>query len=481
MADPSPPRDEALFPLPEPAPAPTPKRSPRATRRGGRGFRLLTWGTGGVALGAGLAFLVLNIVARTERGHEFVLSQTLRALGGAIKGGQLQVERIRGGNLFEGAKLYGLRLVDREGRAFVEADSAFAEYDVVTLVSPRIVVKRLTLYQPRVWVFQLPGDSLWNYQRIFSDTVPRDPTRPRVERIAIFESARFVNGTVKVELPWQPDSTLSPRLRRAQLRAALSDTGTVVAREVPGRGYLRTINLTRVQGAMHDIRFAPGSVSGSRFHVDTLQADVQFFRRPARIEQMRGTAALLKDRFEFDAPELRLPGSLIAASGVVCINRDGDRCKRATPRGELPYYDIAFSSDSVAFRDLQWLYRGFPGDARGRLQLLVETRPEGTLFRVRDAALNTPRMRLSGNFGMVVGDTLRFTDVNVRGAPVHVPTIERMLPEGLPVRGLVLGGFEIRGNNAAPVQGQQEGEATEEEGGEASGEGAPAAERPERE
>jgi len=33
--------------------------------------------------------------------------------------------------------------------------------------------------------------------------------------------------------------------------------------------------------------------------------------------------------------------------------------------------------------------------------------------------------------------------------------IERMLPDGLPVRGLVLGGAEIRGNNAPDRNGNR--------------------------
>ena len=46
---------------------------------------------------------------------------------------------------------------------------------------------------------------------------------------------------------------------------------------------------------------------------------------------------------------------------------------------------------------------------------------------------------------MILGDTLRFVDVDLTADPVRVSTIEKMLPEGLPVRGLVLGGVDIRG------------------------------------
>src|SRR3954470_4142010 len=178
-----------------------------------RGVRTVSWALGGLLLGAALAFLLGNIVARTRPGHEWVLQQTLRALGGSIKGGKLVVTRVDG-NLFEGAKLYGITLKDTQGRAFVLADSAYARYDVRTLLAPKIVIDSLTLYQPRIWVFHMPGDSLWNYQAIFADTTPVDSTRPRVERSTDVGFVRLVNGRVTVETPFRADTTLSPAAQR---------------------------------------------------------------------------------------------------------------------------------------------------------------------------------------------------------------------------------------------------------------------------
>jgi hypothetical protein len=85
---------------------------------------MLTWGLGGVLLGVALLLLLLNVVARTDRGHAFVLHRTLDALGKNVHGGKLIIGDIDG-NLFEGAKVYGLRLQDNQGRAFIVADSAF--------------------------------------------------------------------------------------------------------------------------------------------------------------------------------------------------------------------------------------------------------------------------------------------------------------------------------------------------------------------
>jgi hypothetical protein len=404
-----------------------------------RAVRMLTWGLGGVALGVALLLLLVNVVARTERGHEFVLQRTLSALGGNIRGGKLVIERIDG-NLFEGAKVYGLRLQDNQGRAFVVADSAYLNYRVTTLISPRIHITRATLYEPEIYIFKLPGDSLWNYQAIFADTTTRDPNRPRVERTTLVDTLRVINGIARVQTPWSPDTSLSPRAQRVAIADALSDTSLALVDTVRG-GYIRTMNFTRLHGRISRVRFAPGSQTGSRIHVDSLRGVAQIFRKPVQFNQVQAQIALLRGHVELDAPVLRLPGSTLSMSGVVRT----DSFPAWFPEDKAPMYDLAFRSDSVLFRDLQWLYPRFPAEARGSISLRIEHRPGGLMFLARETDITAPGTHLVGDFGMILGDTLRFVDVDLKAEPVRVSTIERMLPEGLPVRGLVLGGVDIRG------------------------------------
>ncbi|HEU4883069.1 MAG TPA: hypothetical protein VFT45_12505 [Longimicrobium sp.] len=404
-----------------------------------RGVRMLAWGLGGVALGVALLLLLLNIVARTERGHEFVLQRTLNALGGNIRGGKLLIQRIDG-NLFEGAKVYGLRLQDNQGRAFVVADSAYLNYTVTSLISPRIHISKATLYEPEIYIFKLPGDSLWNYQAIFADTTTRDPNRPKIERATLVDSLRVFNGIARVQTPWSPDSSLSLRAQRVAVADALSDTSLALVDTVRG-GYIRTMNFTRLYGRISRVRFAPGSSTGSRIHIDSLRGVAQIFRKPVQFDQVQGVVALLRGHVELDAPVLRLPGSTLSMSGVVRT----DSFPAWFPRDQAPMYDLAFRSDSVRFRDLQWLYPRFPAEAHGSLSLRIEHRPGGLMFLARETDVTAPGTHLVGDFGMILGDTLRFVDVDLKADPIRISTIEKMLPEGLPVRGLTLGGVDIRG------------------------------------
>jgi hypothetical protein len=406
--------------------------------RRARALRLASWGVGGVLIGASLLVLLLNVVARTERGHEFVLERTLRALAPSIHG-TLTIDRIRG-NLFEGAHVYGLRLVDDRDRAFLLADSGYLEYRATTLLTPRIHIRAATLHGASIYVFRLPGDTLWNYEAIFADTTPDDPTRRRIERATMVDRLRVRDGLVRVQLPWEPDPGLGPRARRAEIDAALSDTGRILVDSVEG-GFLRTMNFTELHGDLSRIRFAPGSEAGSRIHVDEIRTLAHVFRDPAEVRRARGVVALLPGHVELDLPEVRLPSSVFSVSGIV----RNDRFPEWFPEDEAPMYDLAFRGDSIRFRDLQWLYPLFPDEGGGRGSLRLEHRPEGLMFLFRDLRMAAPRTRLAGSFGIVFGDTLRFVEVDVEAEPVDASVIDAMLPEGLPVVGLRLGGVTIRG------------------------------------
>ena len=176
--------------------------------------------------------------------------------------------------------------------------------------------------------------------------------------------------------------------------------------------------------------------------MDSLRGTAQIFRDTVRFSQVQAQVALLRAHVELDAP-------VHARCPTRCCRCPAWCARTAFPewfdKRQAPMYDLAFRSDSVAFRDLQWLYPRFPEEARGSLSLRIEHRPEGMMFLGREIDLRARGTHLVGDFGMILGDTLRFVDVDMEAEPVNTATIERMLPEGLPVQGLRLGGVEIRG------------------------------------
>lgn len=417
--------------------------------RRGRLLRLGAWLAGGTALGVALALAAVFLSARTSWGHERILEITLRALGKGVQG-TLTVARIDG-NLLTGARLYDVALRGRDGVAFILADSADLRYDVRTLLSPRIIIRRATLYDATIFARRLPGDSLWNYQAIFADTTAGGP--PSQQRVTQLDTVVLVRTQARVESPWDPGGKLTPRERRAAVADALSDSSLLLVRRVPS-GFLRTMTFADVGGVVTGVRFAPGSEAGSFFRIDSLSTRARVFRWPVDVRAARGRVALLKEHVEFDFSSIRLPGSRLAAGGVVTFPPDSADLR----------YDVLVLGRQIAFRDLQWLYPRFPAAARGSLTLRIETRPDGgLLYLARNVDVRAPGTRLRGSFGVVVGDTVRFTDVNLKADPLRVATIEAMLPQKLPVAGLRIGAAGIRGTDegaaADTLQGRRNGSA----------------------
>jgi hypothetical protein len=409
--------------------------------RRSRLVRIAAWSGAGLLAGVALAVGVVYLLASSGWGHSRVLSLTLHALGPSVNG-TLFVRRVDG-NLLSGARLHGLALKDAKGRPFIVADSADLVYDVRTLLSPRIFIHKLVLYNPEIHVTRMPGDSMWNYEEIFADTTHASKAPAPVERVTTLDSVRLVNARARVDMPWVPTPGLSARAKRAQVAEALSDTSLVLVRRVPG-GMVRTMNFTGLNGRLSAIRFAPGTQAGSFFRVDTLSGRAQIFRGPTLITALQGRLSLVPSRVEFDLPRLDMPHSHFTAAGTVTTPASG---------GDM-LYDVTFDGKRVEFRDLTWLYPRFPRDMRGSLALDMETHPGGLLYHARNAVIEARGTRLSGSFGLVVGDTVRFTDVDLRANPLRMATIESMLPQKLPVVGLTIGSAVVRGSGTARRKGE---------------------------
>lgn len=403
-----------------------------------RWLRETGWVVGGLLVALLLGVVALTVLTRTDWGRARVLAFTLGRLGAGIQG-ELVVNRLEGG-LLTGARLYGLAIRSQDGEPFLVADSAYLDYSLRTLTTPRIHIEELVLYDPEVYVRRLPGDTLWNYEKIFAG--PPEAEGP--ERITLVDRLQVVNGYARVQLPWDPEEEfpeLSPREREREVALALSDTGQLVVERVPG-GFLRTVEALDVDGRVSRVRFAPGTPAGTYLAVNRMNGVVRFFREPFRIRRLEGELAVQEERVEYRAPSFLLGGSPVSSYGVIVLGE----------RGEDPLYDVVFRSDRVALEDLEWLYPHVPEDAVAELTLLVETRPdrESTLYWFRDAVLRAPGTRIAGEFGVIVNDTLRFVDVDLQADPLRVSTIEEMLPEGIPVEGLRIGAVEVKGRPASP-------------------------------
>jgi hypothetical protein len=389
-------------------------------------FWLLSGLLGGLVVG----FVAIYLVTQTRWGHEQVLGITLRTVSQQLDG-TLEIRRLDG-NLLTGARLYGLSLRGPDDEPFVIADSAFVEYSFRSLGGDEIVIDRIVLFDADVFIRQMPGDTLWNYDRIFGDTIPGvEPTEPR--RPLVIRSATVASGNITVEMPWEPDPALAPAERARQVAEALSDRSNIIVREAPG-GYLRTMRFDDVDVDLSSVVTAPDELGGTSLTVDDFSGLVRIFREPLDVRRLAGALSMQDGLMRFNVPVVELPDSRLGARGRIEFGHQ-----------EGPRLDITVHGEHVTFADLRPIYGRFPEEGGGSLVLIVETRPgDELLVLAREVDVRAPGTRLLGSFGVILGDAVRFVEVDLAADPLRVSTVEGMLPMEIPVVGLQIGGVEIR-------------------------------------
>jgi hypothetical protein len=383
-----------------------------------RSLRLAGYVAIGIAVGLLLATALIVTLTRTEFGMERARRYAVRWLEDRIDG-ELRLTRISGPGLLGGVVLHDFEILDPRGRPFVRMDSLELAYDWRTLLAGRIVVNRAVLHQPAVVIERLWGDTIWNFEHVFPpDATPADPDR---RSLIMFRDARVLNGSAVVRTPFEPEAPLAP-----------ADTARLVLDQGPG-GLLRAMRFEGINARFDRVIWESPIEKGRLFDIQMLEGRGYVWRDPFIIRNARGSLTTRDSIVAFDLPEVLLPGSRASILGSV-IMRTGEN--------DL---DIRVEGRQLRFRDLQWLYPNLPEEGGGSLVLRIRSQPDGILWLAEDARLQAPGTRLAGSFGVVTGDTLYFTRVDLRASPLDIQFLEQLLPGGLPVEGLLIGTVEVSG------------------------------------
>lgn len=374
---------------------------------------------------AAMAVVMLVVVVallwltRTDPGVERAGQYVVERLRGSIEG-ELDVVGIRSRGLLRGVTLVGVRITGPDGRLFLQADSARLSYRFRTLLGGDISFDRLTLHRPEIHLERLPGRDEWNFEIIF----PADPDRPPDEppdNIVLIQDATIHDGFVAVRIPYDPAARPGPPDER------------LVLEDVPG-GTVRTIRFEDLNGRLPRVLWQAPELEGRMVEIRQLSGRAYLWDTPAEIRDMRGTVSMRDSIVTFRTPLVRLPDSRLSALGQIVVGHDDY------------HYNLEATSDSVAFRDFQWLYPRLPDQGGGALSFRMQTRERGNvLWLVENARLATPGTRVAGSFGVVTGDTLYFANVDLRASPLDLELVQRLLPVELPVEGLLIGTVEVDG------------------------------------
>lgn len=359
------------------------------------------------------------LLTRTDFGVEQAGRFAIERLRSSIDG-ELRVGRVASRGLLRGVTLHDVTIDDAQGRPFLQADSARLAYHFRTIIGGDLSFDRLFVYSPVVHVERLPGQEQWNYERLFpGDTAAPDTTARGVVRI---EDATVVDGQIFVRIPWEPELPVEP-----------GDTARLILEEVPG-GIVRVFRFDDVDGRLPRILWEDPDEDARIFHIDELATRAYIWETPIEIRRLEGVLTLRDSLLTFEAPRVRLPDSELDMAGQIVISEAGNR------------YDIEARGEALAFADFQWLYPPLPEDGGGALRFRIQSQgTENILWLARDARLRTGGTEVAGSFGVVTGDTLYFTNVDLEASPLDLELLQSLLPGELPLEGLLIGTVEVEG------------------------------------
>jgi hypothetical protein len=227
---------------------------------------------------ATLALIAVWVVTNTEFGRERVRRYALGALARSTHG-LVRIGGVRG-NLLGGATITGISITDSTGRPFLKADSLSGRYSIGSLIGKRVAIKDLVIYRPEIVVERLPGDTAWNYRRLWprSRPTPGD-TIPGFGSWIRFDDARIVEGHLTVRSPWSPRAGITARARDSLVKEALSGESRLMIAAVPG-GYVKVVELRQLSGHFPLVQLADPSTKIRMFDVASLHMQALPFRPP---------------------------------------------------------------------------------------------------------------------------------------------------------------------------------------------------------
>ncbi|HSM35585.1 MAG TPA: hypothetical protein VK837_04235 [Longimicrobiales bacterium] len=385
--------------------APPPAQGRGAEER--RRTRYRRWAAFGGLLAVALAATAIAVASRTGFGQERLRGATVDWLTSRFPG------RITIGSLTSESSLLGtmtlrdVSIADPGGRPFLDVDVAVISYDWRTLVSGRVVLDDVEIDGARVIIERLPGWEEWNYERAFrgDPSDPADTTRTLVDLYDVSVS----DATVVVRMPWESDG---------------ADSARVLIEQTP-EGPVRAFSFQNLSLRAPRVLAETPREPGRLIEVADLAADVYVWDEPARVRAARGTVTVRDSIVTLDLDRVDLPGSRLSVIGRVVLGDGGLRP------------DVRVRGERLDLADLGWLHPSLPPEGSGTGSIDIRSiGPSRYAWFGEDLDVRTPDTHVEGTLGLVTGDTLYFSRLDLAADPFDLETLERLLPVDLPLDGL---------------------------------------------
>lgn len=381
----------------------------------------------GVAAVVLLLVLIVVVFATTPWGNERVRRIVVSQANGRLTG-TLDIERLRG-NLFTGATLTGVSVVDSAKQPVFSAKRVTVDYALLPLLRRRVVVERLVLDTAAIVFDKRPGQR-WNFQALMrpSGAAPhstRSRTPPQIGEVVIHD------GRFTWRRPWRPDSSLPADRRDAAIAAALGADARSRTERVPG-GYQRVLYYHDIDAVLPEIRLGhDGQPTAVR--IGSLSMIAEPYRPPViDVRSLTGTIYASKDSLWWHDAKMALPSSRVAGNGRIGFNRSG--------------ITMQLDATPLAFADFRWLNPKLPAEGGGGLRFALRTHGDTAEYSVANADVHYRDATVAGHARIMrVHPPLGEATVAVRGADVTVSRlstdlVRQLMPSAKAPRGGTMSG-----------------------------------------
>jgi translocation and assembly module TamB len=326
----------------------------------------------------GFVAMVLGVVTAmilTPPGRNLLARTVSRTLDRIVTG-QVDVGSISGSFLYD-LTLEDLVVRDTSGALLADLPRVRVGFRLPNLLAGRIVLSGVQLDRPVIQLIKHHNGRM-NYEEVLGLGKGKPGgTSPLLE----FYNVKVTGGTLRIALPWRPDTSLhTARQRDSALQAERSHVGRII--EETGEGFRRVYLLSDLNTRMSRLRITTPDRKPFTVDLDSLGTRVN---DPAvTIRDAAGRIRIRGDSAVFSLARGALPDTRVSGGGAL-----------TWPNGPT-LFDFQFISPHVNLDDLHWVSPGFPPMTGSGVLVARSITATRTEYDIRELHLRDAEQRIDG-------------------------------------------------------------------------------------
>ncbi|MEZ0336302.1 MAG: translocation/assembly module TamB domain-containing protein [Gemmatimonadales bacterium] len=324
-----------------------------------------------------------------------LLARTVSRVLDRIVIGHVDVGAISGSFLYD-LTLEDLVVRDTSGVLLADLPRVKVNFRLPNLLAGRVVLNGVQLDRPVIQLIKHRNGRM-NFEEVLGLGKGKPGgTSPLVD----FYNVRVVNGTLRIALPWKPDTALKTQIQRdSALDAERAKPGRII--EESPEGLRRVILFSDMTTRLARLRIATPDRQPFTADLDSLATRVN--DPGVTIRDAVGRIRLRGDSAVFSLSRGALPDTRVSGGGAV-----------TWPGGPI-LYDFQLTAPHVNLEDLRWVSPDFPsmtGSGVLAARSLSATRTE---YDIRELHLRDDDQRIDGDLVAIVDKPrgLGFRDMQV--------------------------------------------------------------------